>query len=273
MDLANRWALVTGASSGIGEEFARQLAARGMHLVLTARREERLFALSRQLQQQHGCQVVLLPLDLARPEDVKQLVERVRQLPQPLHLLVNNAGIGNVATLQETNPGRMLEIVDLNIRAVTDLTYALLPDMVRRNEGGVINVASVAAFQPIAYMSVYAASKAFVLHFSEGLWAELQETNVRMLALCPGTTRTEFFEQAGVENWLTRRSAHNVTTVVKAALESFERKRAICVPGWNNWFASLLHRVFRRAVVVSQTKKIFGAHLEPKPERENSTHA
>ncbi len=257
LELADRWAVVTGASSGIGAEFARQLAARGMHLLLTARRQDRLETLAQQLFQEFGTKTVLVQLDLAAPGACEELIHKIRELPLPLTLLVNNAGFGSVASIEHTDPQRILGIVDLNIRVLTQLTYEFLPDFIRRKEGGIINVASVVAFQPVAYMSGYAASKAYVLHLTEGLWAELQDHQVRMLALCPGTTRTEFFDEAGISHWLKSNSSHTPAQVVSAALKSYERNRPVCVPGWKNWIMTLLPRLTFRKLVVKETKRLF----------------
>ncbi len=259
---AGGWGVVTGASSGIGAEFARQLAGQGMPLLLVARRQERLQKLAQELQQAHGVEIATFPLDLCQPEAPARLLERITELPAPLSLLVNNAGIGNVARLQQTDPARIRELIELNIRALTELTYGCLPGLLAQNAGGIIQVASIAAFQPLAYMSAYAASKAYVLHFSEGLWAELQGTNVRMLALCPGTTRTEFFEQAGVAGWLSNGRGQTPDRVVQAALRSLARNRPVCIPGWSNWLTCQLQRLFPRALVASHSKSLFVGHLD-----------
>ncbi|MCA9117417.1 MAG: SDR family oxidoreductase, partial [Planctomycetaceae bacterium] len=199
---ADRWALVTGASSGIGAEFARRLAALGMHLVLTARHEEPMDQLSSELHTRHGTSTLVLPHDLTDPAQVQQLKEEILSRDLAIELLVNNAGFAVVGDLESTDPARVQELIRLNMAALTDLTYFALPAMVERGHGAVINVASVAAFQPVAYMAAYAASKAYVLHFSEALWAEMRNHNVSVMALCPGVTRTGFFEVAGVPGWL-----------------------------------------------------------------------
>ena len=260
LELANRWAVVTGSSSGIGAEFARQLAARGMHLVLVARREDRLQELSQQLHREFGTRTLLVPLDLSAPDGCSELLRQIRTLPEPLTLLVNNAGCGNVATIAGTDPARVQQIIDLNVRVLTELTYALLPEFLERNTGGIINIASVTAFQPIAFMSVYAATKAYVLHLSEGLWAELRGTNVRLLAVCPGTTRTEFFDAAGVDQWLSLNRGQTPAQVVTTSLKHYEKNHAYCVPGWTNWLMTALPRLFSRRSVVLEGKRFFEKH-------------
>ncbi|MBX3438486.1 MAG: SDR family oxidoreductase, partial [Planctomycetaceae bacterium] len=188
---ADEWALITGASSGIGREFAHQLAARGMHLVLVARRQELLEELSRELHTRHGTKTLIIVGDLAEDQFPQRMYEQVQSRGLRIQVLVNNAGVGHVGTIESVEVARMLHIIDLNIRALTELTYLFLRGMLERKEGAIVNVASVAAFQPVAYMPVYSASKAFVLHFTEALWAETRDQGVTIMALCPGTTQTE----------------------------------------------------------------------------------
>ena len=151
----------------------------------------------------------------------------------------------------------MLNLVQVNIAALTELTYRCLPSMMERGHGAIINVASVAAFQPVAYMGAYAASKSYVLHFSEALWAEARDRGVTVVALCPGTTATEFFNVAGVPNWLKKHSAHSVDHVVKIALKGIEKKRNYIVPGWKNYLLSFGARLARRRTVVTQSMRYF----------------
>jgi len=176
---ADQWALVTGGSSGIGAEFARQLAARGMHLVLTARREEQLQQLAAELHQTHGTKTVLIVADLAVPTEPARILKEIGERGLTLELLVNNAGFGVVAEIEQTDVNRLLEMLKVNVSALAELTLRVLPGMLQRGHGGIINVSSVAAFQPVGYMGAYAATKAFVLHFSESLWAEARERGDR----------------------------------------------------------------------------------------------
>ncbi len=255
--LSGKWALVTGASSGIGEEFANQLAARKMNLILTARREDRLQQLAEKLQKQHGTKTVVLPADLVKPEELNRLVDEVRSLTDPVTLVVNNAGFGEISTIENSDLQKLIDIVQVNISVVTRLTYEFLPEMISRNDGGVINVSSVTAFQPVPYMGVYSASKAYVLHLSEALWAELYETDVRIMALCPGTTRTEFFDKAGVTSWLSKNFAHTPSQVVRKALLFYERSHPFCIPGIKNWLVAWITKFVRRRRVVLEAKKVF----------------
>ena len=254
---SDRWALITGASSGIGAEFARLLAGRGMHLVLVARRRELMEELAEELDTRHGTQTEIIVSDLGEPGQVKQLVDETNSRGVTVDLLVNNAGFGFVGEFATTDVDRMSEMIRVNIAALTELTYAFLPGMLQRGEGAVINVASVAGFQPVAYMPVYSATKAFVLHFSEALWAELRDHGVTVTALCPGTTRTEFFDVAGVSGWLAKHSAHTPEQVVKAGLKALERRRQYVIPGWKNYLIAMATRLARRKEVVLQSMKFF----------------
>ncbi|MCC7424229.1 MAG: SDR family oxidoreductase [Planctomycetaceae bacterium] len=254
---ADRWALVTGASSGIGAEFARVLAARGMHLVLAARRQELMDALAADLHTRHGTRCHIVPIDLADPASPATLVEEIRGQGITLELLVNNAGFGAVRDVESTDPELMQNLIRLNIGALTNLTYRVLPGMLERGHGAVINVASVAAFQPVAYMGPYSASKAYVLHFSEALWAEVRDRGVTVTALCPGVTQTEFFQVAGVPNWLKKHRSQSVDEVVRAALKAVERRRQYVVPGWINYLLSLCVRLAPRSIVVKESMKYF----------------
>jgi short-subunit dehydrogenase len=255
---ADHWALITGASSGIGAEFARQLAARGMHLVLVARREELLKSLADELFTAHGTKTEIIPADLGDPQAPAKLIAEVERRGRVIELLVNNAGFGYVSEIETTDVSRVMQLVQLNIATLTELTYRVLPGMLQRGHGGIINVSSVAGFQPVAYMGPYAASKAYVLHFTESLWAEAREKGVTVTALCPGTTRTDFFDVAGASpGWLDKHSPHTPDAVVRAGLKAFEKKRSYVVSGWKNYILSLLVRLAMRSTVVKESMKYF----------------
>jgi short-subunit dehydrogenase len=255
---ADQWALVTGASSGIGTEFAHQLASRGMHLVLVARREKLLQQLAEELHRLHGTRCHVIAMDLSRPEAPARLLAQLEELGLTVELLVNNAGFGYRGAIENTDLDRILEMIRLNISALTELSLRVLPGMMQRGHGGVINVASVAGFQPVGFMGAYAASKAYVLHFSEALWGEAREKGVTVTALCPGPTRTEFFNVAQAPaDWLEKHSSHDVKPVVRAALKAFEKGRQYVVPGWKNYILSLLVRLATRATVVKESMKYF----------------
>ncbi len=254
---ADRWGVITGASSGIGAEFARQLAARGMHLVLTARRRELLQNLAEELYTAHGTKTEIIIGDLSDPAEPQRICGRIKELGVDIELLVNNAGIGDVSTIEDADSQRMLDIIQVNITALTELTYLALPEMLDRGTGGVINVASVAAFQPVAYNGVYSASKTYVLHFSESLWAEARKRGVVVMAFCPGTTHTDFFVESGVPDWLEKHSSQSPAVAVRAALKGYDKRRQYYVSGWKNYILSLLVRLATRATAVKGSVKFF----------------
>ena len=264
---AERWALVTGASSGIGAEFARRLAARGMHLVLTARRRELMEELADELHTRHGTRVEIIPGDLSRPGQVQALLDQINARHIAPELLVNNAGFGIVADAADVDVERVLELIRLNMGALTELTYRVLPGMLQRGHGAVINLSSLAGFQPVAYMAAYAASKAYVLHFSEALWAEVRDRGVTVTAVCPGVTRTSFFDVAGAPGWLRKYRAHSPEQVVRAALKALEKRRPYVVPGWRNHLLSLRARFASRRFAVTESMKYF----RPKKKAETPT--
>ena len=264
---ADRWALITGASSGIGAEFARRLAARGTHLILTARRKAMLEGLAEELHTRHGTKTEIHVGDLSDPAEPQRLCDAIQAKGITVELLVNNAGFGCIGTIAEADRTRMLELMRLNNQALVDLTYRFLPGMLDRGHGGIINVSSAAAFQPVAYMPVYSASKAFVLHFSEALWAESRDRGVTVTALCPGTTQTDFFDVANVPGWLKKHRSSTVEQVVRAALKALERRKQCVIPGWHNRLVTLLVRIARRKTVVLQSMKYF----RPRPKDDSSS--
>ncbi len=267
----DRWALVTGASSGIGAEFARQLAARGMHLILTARRRELMEQLAHDLDTRHGTRSEIFVHDLSDPSQVTDLIRDVESHNIEVELLVNNAGFGLVAEVDNTDPLRVQELLRLNISALTQLTYWALPHMLDREHGAIVNVSSTAGFQPVAFMPAYAASKAYSLHFSEALWAEVRDRGVTVMALCPGTTETGFFDIAGVPGWLKKQRSQTPEQVVKGALKALEKRRQFAVTGWPNYLLSLLIRIGTRKVVVTESMKYFRPQRK-EPEKQETAH-
>lgn len=254
---AERWGIVTGASSGIGAEFTRQLAARGMHLVLIARRGELLEKLAEELYASHGAKTEIIVADLTDPAAPAQIVNEIQQRGLEIELVVNNAGAGFAGSIEQTDVERMSRMIQLNITALTELTYRFLPSMLERKSGGVINVASVAGFQPVAYNGVYSASKAYVLHFSESLWAETRNRGVTVMALCPGTTNTDFFVGSDVPNWLEKHPSQSPEVVVRGGLKGFDKRRQYYVSGWKNYILSLLVRLAPRSTAVNGSVKFF----------------
>src|SRR5918911_1610120 len=188
--------LITGASSGIGEAFARRLAAEGENVLVVARSEDKLASLCNELGRAHNVNAQYVALDLTERDAGSRLFEETEKRGLEVELLINNAGFGSTGDFLSLPLERYLEMIDLNIKALVDLTYRYLGPMRERKRGAIINVASTAAFQPVPFMATYAATKAFVLSFSEALWEENRERGVKVLALCPGVTDTNFFEAA-----------------------------------------------------------------------------
>ncbi|HUG91238.1 MAG TPA: SDR family oxidoreductase [Planctomycetaceae bacterium] len=260
---ADRWALVTGASSGIGEAFARRLAARGMHLVLTARRRESLEELAAELHTRHGARSEVIVGDLSEPDQPRRLFDEIARRQITIELLVNNAGFGVVGEPAAIDRERVMAMTRLNVGAVTELTYLFLDGMLERGHGAIVNLASLAGFQPVAYMAGYAATKAYVLHFSEALWAEVRDRGVTVMALCPGVTRTGFFDVAGAAGWLKKQRSQTPDQVVNTALKYLEKRRPYVVSGWWNHVLTIVERfATRRRVVLESTK-----YFRPKPTR------
>lgn len=230
-----RTALVTGGSSGIGLEFARALAARGADLILAARSEGRLREAAAGLESDHGVRVETLAADLSESESVARIRAAVAELGQEVSVLVNNAGSGHYGRFAEgPGPDEVWEEISLNVASAASLTRAFLPDMIRRGDGAVVNLSSTAAFQPVPYMATYGAGKAFMLSFSEALWAECRGTGVRVLAVCPGAVETEFWADWGNRDprrytYLTGISSPE--RVAEAGLSALDSGKGLVVPG------------------------------------------
>jgi uncharacterized protein len=228
--------LITGASSGIGAEFARQLAALGYGVFLVARREERLRALAAEIERDHGVRVEVQACDLGDPTATAALPARIAERNLNVEVLVNNAGFTTVGDVHQ-NPDRQLGMVRVNCEALVELTTAFLPAMVERGRGAVINVASTASFQPIPTQAVYAATKAFVRSFSEAVWAELKGTGVTVTALCPGPVATEFVEAGGFkkgQDELPSFMFASAESVARAGIDGARSGKRVVVPGMGN---------------------------------------
>ena len=224
------WAVVTGASGGLGAGFARELARQGANLILVARSADKLETLAAELRTAHQIQVETWPCDLtnrgARAVLAADLASR------EIHTLVNNAGFGSIGDFTDLPPERIAAEVELNVVALTELARVALPGMKQRGRGAVINIASTGAFQPIPGFSTYAATKAYVLRLSIGLWTELHDSGVRVLAVCPGPTETGFFTAAGNDQVMRQR--RSVEQVVNSAFRALRRHRPYVVDGVGN---------------------------------------
>jgi len=224
-----RYALITGASRGIGEAFARLLAAEGWGLVLTARSESDLNRVSGVLTSEYAVPIAVIPLDLARPEAVGFLARELERRGIEPEVVINNAGFGLLGPAHELSADEQVEMVDVNVRALADLTLRLLPSMLARGRGGVLNIASIAGFMPGPFMAVYNASKAFVVSFSEALSAEIEGTGVTVSAFCPGAVATGFQARAGMqlENSRLTLGVLKPEAIVEDAWRAFERGERI----------------------------------------------
>ena len=253
-------ALITGASAGIGAVFAQQLAARQTNLVLVARSEDKLKQLATQLQEQHNIQVEVIVQDLTAPDGPKNIFETVSQKGITIDLLINNAGFGDYGDFAELDGERQVKMVQLNILALVDLTHKFLPGMRQRRSGSIVNMSSTAAFQAMPYFSVYAASKAFVLSFSEALWAENRSYGVKVLAVCPGPTDTKFFQDAKFPPILANTAAQNYISpelVVRETLEALEKNHPSVVPGIKNQIQVNIPRFLPREALLSIVANLF----------------
>jgi short-subunit dehydrogenase len=249
--------LVTGASSGIGMAFTRRLAARGDDLVIVARSEGRLKELADEIQSGLRREVEVIAADLTLADDLARVERRLHDGERPIDLLVNNAGFGTAGNFVDLPVGREDEQIRLNVLALMRLTHAALTSMVRRGHGGVINVSSIAGFQPGPRNATYSATKAFVTSFSEALHEELRGTGVRLLALCPGFTRTEFQARGGFgTEHIPKAAWQTPEVVVDAALDALSRGKAVCVPGATNKAMASMTRLAPRSLVRRVSGKV-----------------
>ena len=244
-------ALVTGASAGLGVEFARQLSKRGHRLVLAARRKDRLEELAKELGNARA-----VAIDLSKKDAAAKLLADVEANGEVVDILVNNAGFGLIGRFAELDAKRERQMIDLNVGALTDLCRGVAPGMIERKSGAILNVASTAAFQPGPKMAVYFATKAFVLSLSEALHEELKPHGIKVSCLCPGPTRTEFGEVAGFGGSSAfDRLAMNAAEVVEAGLNGLDKNKAVVITGTINKIGALSTRFAPRSTV----RKIAGA--------------
>lgn len=241
--------LITGASSGIGEAFARKLAAQGRNVLLVARSEDKLITLCNELGRQNSIRAQYVAMDLTEPESPARLFDEAQKRGLTVDTLINNAGFGAMADFTNIDLDRQLNMIDLNIKAVVDLTYRFLAPMRERKQGAIINVASTAAFQPVPFFATYAATKAFVLSFSEALWEENRSFGVTVMALCPGVTETNFFAAAHGHKPPARVS-QTPEEVVDTALSGLARRKGQIVSGWTNFLMIEAERLTPRSLVV-----------------------
>lgn len=248
-DYRGAWALVTGASSGIGEEFARKLAERGENLILAARSAERLTRLGEDLARVNRVEVRPVVVDLSEPAGHAELLAAIDGAGVFVEHVVNNAGFGSAGRFASLDPMREAAMVRLNCEAVVALTRGLLDPMVRAGRGGVINVASVSGFQAVPYMATYGATKAFVVSFTVALASELDGTGVRAMALCPGPVRTGFQEAAGISRPAIPLAELTARQTVERGLAAYERGESLFVPGFINGLQVAASRLVPRSLL------------------------
>jgi short-subunit dehydrogenase len=252
-------ALITGASSGIGEAFAHALAKEGTELILVARSRDALEKLAHKLRAEHLKRVEVITADLSKPSPGEKLAAEVAARGMTVDLLVNNAGFGTVGAFHKLDAKREQQEIALNAAAVVDLCHAFLPQILRADQGGIINVASLAAFQPMPYMSVYGATKAFVLSFSNALWAEYRKQGLRVLAVCPGPVETGFFEATG--NKGLRKTVPNATVVSAQAvadlsLKALRKNQTVVLPGYQAKAMAWTTRFVPRKLLAAATARV-----------------
>jgi uncharacterized protein len=256
-----KWAVVTGASAGIGVEIAKQLAADGANQVLTARRVDRLADLAQELIKRHGIKVEVFPADLTQPQAPDDIFRFTRDRHLPIEVLINNAGFGAAGEFPKIDLQRQMEMIQVNVAAVVHLTRLFVPAMIERHSGYVMIVSSTAAFQAVPYLSVYGATKGFDLLFAEGISEELRGTGVRVSALCPGQTESEFNQVAGSAGaGLSRAPAEKVARDGLAALAA---GKPMVISGLGNLLAMESLRLAPRRLVTRAVSRMYGPKTKP----------
>lgn len=253
-------ALITGASAGIGAAFAKELAERKTDVILVARSQEKLEKLAEELQAQHNIKAHVIIQDLTQPGATKAVFDRVSQQGLTVDLLINNAGFGDYGPFAERQLEKQVQMIQLNVLALVELTHLFLTEMKKCRSGAIINVSSISAYQALPYCSVYSATKAFILHFTEALWAENKDSGVRILALCPGPTESNFFVEAEFPNTFGGAGQNYATAeqVAKETLIALQKDHSTIVTGGiNNQIIVNLPRLLPRDTVISMVEKQF----------------
>lgn len=240
--------LITGATTGIGYELAKLYAKEGNNLILVARDEERLSEVKEELDL-YNIKVYILSLDLSEDNSCEKVLDFVNKKNLSVDILINNAGIGSFGYLSETEMERELKLIDVNIRALTELTKIFLPTMISHGEGGIMNVASTAAFCAGPKMATYYASKSYVLNFTEALYEELKGSEIKVSCLCPGPVKTSFQEKSGIKkNEAAKKSLMTPKEVAEVAYKDFKKGKLIIIPGFKNKLIILLNKLIPRAL-------------------------
>jgi uncharacterized protein len=252
--------LITGASSGIGEAFARKLASMKHNLVLVARTEDKLFALCDELMAKHKITAHYVALDLLEYQADEKLFEETERHGLEVDWLINNAGFGSMGDFADLPLENELDMIGLNVMSLVALTHRYLKQMRERKSGTIINISSTASFQPIPFMSTYAATKAFVTSFSEGIAQENKKYGIRVLACCPGATETQFFDVAKIDKSLTVKGMQLPEDVVDATLKALKKGKSHVISGFANFVIAHLATVSPNSLIT----KVIGAKLSPK---------
>jgi uncharacterized protein len=255
-------ALITGASMGIGEEFAQQLAQKGYDLILVARSTDKLQAIAADLKNRHSIKAQVITADLTLPQACLKVFEQVQADGTAVDLLINNAGFGDYGEFSQSDGPKQTAMMQLNVQALVDLTHLVLPTMQARKSGTIINVASIAAFQSMPYLAVYAATKAFVLSFSTALWAETKDQGIHVQCLCPGATESNFDVVSGLDSaFANSKNTPKIATaasVVQESLSALDRKQVVVVTsGPTNRIIAGLGKMLPQEMVAMMTAKIF----------------
>lgn len=257
----NKKALITGASYGIGKAFAQELARQNYDLALVARSADKLQEVAQQLQTDYQIQTFVMAQDLTEPNAGQLIYDTLHNQNWTIDLLINNAGFGDYGKFIDRSLTKQLNMIQLNVTVLTELTGLFLPGMIERRQGGIINVSSIAGYQPLPYMSVYSATKAFVLNFTEALWAEYKDSGVHLLALCPGPTESEFPIRAEFPMNFGKDKKQNIASaqeVVKEALKALEKNQCSLVTGGlGNQFIVNVSRFVPRDLLVTAIEKQF----------------
>jgi uncharacterized protein len=252
-----RWALITGASAGIGVALAKQLAAAGANLVLTARRRDRLEQLASNLQRTHSIQTAVFPADLTQPDAPQKIRAFTDEKRLAIEILINNAGFGKYGKFTSVETPPLLEMVQVNCAAVVHLTHLFLPDMIQRHRGDVLILASTAAFQAVPYITTYAATKAFDLLFAEGLAEEMKPHGVRVCALCPGSTESEFHAVANQKEFAAKHRQETAEKVARNGLEALAAGKSYVISGLGNYLGAQSQRLVPRRLVTQIAANMF----------------
>jgi len=255
--MAKETVLITGASSGIGMGLAKLFAADGSDLVLVARREDRLNELAEKLKSEHGIEVHVLPKDLSKKTSPKEIFNHLKKEKIEIDVLVNNAGFGSRGMVSELDTDLQVDMVQVNAAALTHLTSLFLPGIIERGQGGILNVGSLAGFQPGPNLAVYFATKAYVLSFTEALAEEISNPNIKVSCFAPGPVKTEFGEKSDLEDSLLfKLSLMDLEPAVKAGYEGFRKGKTIVIPGLKQQIVPFLNRFTPRLIVRKIAKKL-----------------